>query len=72
MTLLTYNATCEGSGPATRISGDGIFDGTGLFVGVRCSGLPASTLLALESIAKSACAASRGSSRHLLEESADG
>ena len=34
VTLLTYNATCEGSGPETRISGDGIFDGTGLFVGV--------------------------------------
>ena len=42
VTLLTYNTTCKGFGPAresegtTRISGDGTFNGTGLFVGVGC------------------------------------
>ena len=45
MTLLTYNTTCKGFGPAresegtTRISGDGTFNGTGLFVGVGCCAL---------------------------------
>lgn len=34
VTLLSYNATCTGFGPETRISGDGTYNGTGLFVGV--------------------------------------
>lgn len=37
VTLLTYNTTCEGLGPETRISGDGTFSGEGLFVGVSQS-----------------------------------